>query len=71
MTDKTLVAHRIVECGNSHIGSARNFLTAPLASAIARPDAANWIVAYAVLTLGVAGLGMFMKAGDEDTLSKN
>ncbi|OYR32425.1 MULTISPECIES: hypothetical protein [Brucella] len=48
----------------------QNLLTVLLASTIARPDAANWIVAYAVLALGV-GLGMFLKAAGEDTLSHN
>lgn len=48
----------------------QNLLTVLLASTIARPDAANWIVAYAVLALGV-GLGKFLKAAGEDTLSHN
>jgi len=61
----------LIECGNGHIGFAKLFLPVLLASPVARPDKLNWIVAYVVLTLCVAGLGMFMKTVGEDTLSNN
>lgn len=71
MAHKTLIVRLMIECGNGHIGFAKLFLPVLLGSAIVRPDAASWIVAYAVLTLGVAALGVFMKAAGEDALSNN
>ncbi|UXT00618.1 hypothetical protein [Agrobacterium tumefaciens] len=71
MNQASLQARLLIEIGSAELAFAKLFLPIVAGAALLRPEAAVWIVAYALLTVGVGCLGCFMRAAGKDVLSRH
>ncbi|MQW30265.1 hypothetical protein GHK69_34070 [Sinorhizobium meliloti] len=71
MSQNTFIARLMIGGGNAHIGFAKIFIPVLSGSVLVRPERANWIAAYAALTIAVAVLGIFMRAAGENVLANH